>query len=178
MSFPPYPQNEQGFPHCSSLSYFRTDIPSSQHTASYRCQEGQLETGKTASRHLNSHLFYDFATFVAYHRSIFLLRVPQQLNIPVQAESPPQFLDIMQGRTTEHSALKGWNALWRQSYKATIIRLHPWARLLKSWGMIILFSTNISQTCVELSLIALKSIALSNVRRKSACSFVKFARPP
>jgi hypothetical protein len=55
----------------------------------------------------NSHLFYDFATFVAYHRSIFLLRVPQQLNIPVQAESPPQFLDITQGSTTEYSALKG-----------------------------------------------------------------------
>src|SRR5260221_14716556 len=31
MSFPLYPQNGQGFPHCSFPSYFRTDIPCSQH---------------------------------------------------------------------------------------------------------------------------------------------------
>ncbi len=32
LSFALYPHNEQGFPPCSSPSYFRTDIPSSQHT--------------------------------------------------------------------------------------------------------------------------------------------------
>ncbi len=31
MSFPLYPQNGQGFPQCSFPSYFRTDIPCSQH---------------------------------------------------------------------------------------------------------------------------------------------------
>ncbi len=31
MSFPLYPHNGQGFPHCSFPSYFRTDIPCSQH---------------------------------------------------------------------------------------------------------------------------------------------------
>ncbi len=31
MAFPHYPHNEQGFPHRSFSSHFRTDIPSSQH---------------------------------------------------------------------------------------------------------------------------------------------------
>ena len=44
--FPLYPHNGQGFPHCSFPSYFRTDIPSSQHRlmastcCSGRCLQG------------------------------------------------------------------------------------------------------------------------------------------